>query len=68
MQGFGHVILAWIWLDVATKTWSLEGSLAEGKRSAMKYFFTYELPKIDAWLDVAGNREMICANMKSEWF
>ena len=68
MQGFGHVILAWTWLDVAARTWSVESDLAEGKRSAMRYFFAYELPKIDAWLEVARKREMVCAETRSEWF
>lgn len=68
MQGFGHVLVAWIWLDVAAKTWSNSTPLAEGKRSAMRYFFTYELPKIDAWLRVARDRASVCMDMRDEWF
>ncbi len=68
MQGFGHVVVAWMWLDVTTATWTLTGPFVEGKRAAMKYFFAYELPKIDAWLGVAGRRELVCAEMHDDWF
>jgi hypothetical protein len=30
-----------------------------GKLAAMRYFFAYELPKIDAWLGVVARREAL---------
>jgi butyryl-CoA dehydrogenase len=68
MQGFGHVIVAWMWLDIVTATWTINSPMAEGKRAAMKYFFAYELPKIDAWLGVARDRVPVCAEMQDGWF
>jgi butyryl-CoA dehydrogenase len=68
MEGFGHVVVAWMWLDVVTTTWGIDSPIAEGKRAAMKYFFAYELPKIDAWLAVARDRVSVCADMRDEWF
>ena len=68
MQGFGHVVLAWIWLDIVTAMTPTDHPIAEGKRAAMKYFFAYELPKIDAWLDVARDRVRICTDMQDSWF
>ena len=51
LQAFGHVVLAWIWLDVALSLGAAhDTAFAEGKRAAMRYFFRYELPKIGAWL------------------
>jgi hypothetical protein len=51
LQAFGHVVLAWIWLDVAlARAPRRRRSLKPGKLAAMRYFFAYELPKIDAWL------------------
>ena len=83
LQAFGHTVLAWIWLDVAS---SLDGphpsplphagegtatrhdAFIEGKRAAMRYFFHYELPKIDAWLAPVSARDMTCANISIDSF
>jgi butyryl-CoA dehydrogenase len=43
-------------------------AFVDGKRAAMKYFFHYELPKIDAWLAVVSARDMTCANVPVEAF
>ena len=40
----------------------------EGKRAAMRYFFHYELPKIDAWLAPVSSRDMTCANISIDSF
>ncbi len=68
LQAFGHVVLAWIWLDVALATTLREDDLAQGQRAAMRYFFAYELPKIGAWLAVVTSRDATCREMKPEWF
>ena len=62
LQAFGHVVLAWIWLDVAL------ASEDPGRRAALRYFYAYELPKIDAWLGVVSRREDVCRNMQEDWF
>ncbi|MDE2454921.1 MAG: acyl-CoA dehydrogenase, partial [Burkholderiales bacterium] len=64
LQAFGHVVLAWIWLDVALAC----GDARAGQLAAMNYFYAYELPKIDAWLGVVSRREALCRNMRDEWF
>jgi alkylation response protein AidB-like acyl-CoA dehydrogenase len=68
LEAFGHVVLAWIWLDVALATTAREDDLAQGQRAAMRYFFAYELPKAGAWLSVVSSREATCREMKPEWF
>jgi alkylation response protein AidB-like acyl-CoA dehydrogenase len=68
LQAFGHVVLAWIWLDVALSTTQREDDLAQGQRAAMRYFFAYELPKIRAWLAVVSSRDATCREMKEAWF
>jgi hypothetical protein len=62
LQAFGHVVLAWIWLDVALAT------ADPGRHAALRYFFAYELPKVDAWLGVVSRREDVCRTMQEEWF
>ena len=74
MQAFGHVVLAWIWLDVALAVVGSEknaiNSVANkaGKLSATMYFYHYELPKISAWLNVVESRDLTCASMSEDAF
>jgi alkylation response protein AidB-like acyl-CoA dehydrogenase len=70
MQAFGHLVLAWIWLDVALALpqGSATTPAQEGKLRAMRYFFHYELPKIPAWLRVVDTRDPTCADMPEEAF
>jgi alkylation response protein AidB-like acyl-CoA dehydrogenase len=65
MQAFGHVVLAWIWLDVSLAKSDATKSVAAhaGITPATQYFYRYELPKIDAWLAVVSSRDMTCADM-----
>ncbi len=66
LQAFGHTVLAWLWLDIAL---ALNGNndFVKGKIAAMRYFYAYELPKIDAWLAVASRREPLLQELKPEW-
>ncbi len=103
LQAFGHVVLAWIWMDVALAVCPAQGpspvagtpapvqggmavatlagassmaatvtpmteAFAQGKLAAMRYFFAYELPRIDAWLKVVAEREAVCRTMDPHWF
>jgi hypothetical protein len=71
MQAFGHLVLAWTWLDVvaslspdAIKTVAAHA----GRMRATTYFFHYELPRIGAWLQVVSSRDATCADMPEEAF
>jgi butyryl-CoA dehydrogenase len=69
MQGFGHTVLAWLWLDMALAALPLaDGAMRGGKLAAARYFFHYELPKVQAWLAVAAGRDMTCRDMDESWF
>ena len=75
LQAFGHVVLAWLWLDVAriceqraTPVTHALAQLKPGKLAAMRYFYAYELPKVDAWLGVVAARQDVCRRMQPEWF
>ncbi len=67
MQAFGHMVLAWVWLDVALAC-TQNTPAHEGRRRAMQFFFTFELPKIKAWLAVVAQREMVCVDCPEEAF
>ncbi len=72
MQGFGHTVLAWIWLDVALAALHADATksiaVTAGKLGAVRYFYHYELPKIDAWLQVVATRDLTCADLPEEAF
>jgi alkylation response protein AidB-like acyl-CoA dehydrogenase len=68
MQAFGHVVLAWIWLDVALAVPSNGGAPAQGRLAAMRFFYAYELPKIGAWLDVAARCDDTCSALAEDAF
>ncbi|MDO9358245.1 MAG: acyl-CoA dehydrogenase [Polaromonas sp.] len=72
MQGFGHVVLAWIWLDVAMAALQADAGQSTaanaGRLGAVRYFYHYELPKIDAWLQVVASRDQTCAELPEEAF
>jgi hypothetical protein len=70
LQAFGHVVLAWIWLDVARCALACQDRLApsfvDGKLAAARYFHRYELPRIDAWLGVVASRDRTCLDLSPE--
>lgn len=64
MQAFGHVVIAWIWLDLAIN--KIASQAVNTPPAA--YFYIYEVPKIAAWLKVVVNRDLTCANMAEDEF
>ncbi|MDO9293491.1 MAG: acyl-CoA dehydrogenase, partial [Hydrogenophaga sp.] len=72
LQAFGHVVLAWTWLEVALAAQASAArqtdAFVQGKLQACRYFFAYELPKIDAWLAVVSSRNALCRDMQDDWF
>ena len=69
MQAFGHVVLAWVWLDLSRVDLAPEKEADRaGVAGARAYFYRYELPKIDAWLGVVESCEMICTQLPEEAF
>jgi len=75
LQASGHMVLAWLWLDVAMAAGrGLQAGAApgedfhRGKLAAARYFFHFELPKIDAWLGVVASRDATCREMQDAWF
>ena len=72
MQAFGHTVLAWIWLDVAEKALQSDAAQSrtetQGRLGATRFFFHYELPKINAWLGVVQTRDLTCADFPQDAF
>ena len=67
MQAFGHTVMAWIWLDVSLSS-QADDAASRGRRQACQYFFNYELPKTEAWLNVVRSQDATCADMPEDAF
>jgi alkylation response protein AidB-like acyl-CoA dehydrogenase len=72
MEAFGHVVLAWIWLEqslAASKHYQrIEGNFYHGKWQACRYFFLHELPKVDAMLELVESLDTTTLDMQDQWF
>jgi alkylation response protein AidB-like acyl-CoA dehydrogenase len=69
LQAFGHVVIAWIWLDVALCAQDRPADdFIRGKLAAARYFFRYELPRVAAWLVPVAARDDTCRTMDEAWF
>ncbi len=69
MQAFGHVVISWMWLELALAAIATKsGAVRAGLMGAKTYFYNYELPKIGAWLRVVESRDMTCVQLPEESF
>ena len=65
MEFFGNITVAWLWLEMACKAENAlrSGSTAYSKEfllakiHAMKFYFTYELPKTTSLAEILTNKE-----------
>jgi len=72
-EAFGHVVIAWIWLEKAllardglAKSSGGDALFYQGKLAACDYFFKYELPSIEAKLNVVTQLESLCVGLNPE--
>lgn len=72
MQAFGHIVLAWLWLQVtlaaADSSDTLDADFIAGKRAAMHYFFAYELGRAQGWLNLILAEDDAVTTMQDDWF
>jgi hypothetical protein len=72
LEAFGHVVMAWIWLEqslAASRHYGHDGSdFYHGKWQACRYFFLYELPKVDAMLELVESLDATTLDMQDAWF
>ncbi len=76
LEAFGHVVVAWLWLEqalVATRALAqqpVQGDVSfySGKLAACRYFFRWELPKVQTWLELLDPVDLTCLEMQPDWF
>ena len=73
LNALGHTVIAWLWLKQGLV---IRAQLADapddafllGKQQAMRYFFNWELPRIEQWIKVLDPIDTTCLDMAPEWF
>ncbi|MGY1989119.1 MULTISPECIES: acyl-CoA dehydrogenase [Mycolicibacterium] len=68
LEAFGHIVVAWIWLEQVLAAEGQTGDFYDGKRQAARYFFRYELPKTAPQLDLLESLDRTTLEMRDNWF
>ncbi len=68
LEAFGHITVAWIWLEQALAALGKAGDFYDGKRQAARYFFRWELPKVYPQLDLLETLDDTTLEMQEAWF
>ncbi|RLV55660.1 acyl-CoA dehydrogenase [Aeromicrobium phragmitis] len=67
LEAFGHVVVAWLWLEQHIATQNRDTDFHSGKRLAARYFFEYELPRTDSQWDVLAQRNTLLQDVEPTW-
>jgi alkylation response protein AidB-like acyl-CoA dehydrogenase len=68
LEAFGHIVIAWMWLEQFLATGANPGPFYDGKRQAARYFFRYELPRTSPQLDLLEALDRTTVEMRPDWF
>ncbi len=71
LEAFGHVVMAWIWIEqalVATRAANRHDDFYRGKLQACQYFIQWELPKVRPMLNLLESLDTTTLQMKNNWF
>jgi Acetyl-CoA dehydrogenase C-terminal like len=68
LEAFGHIVIAWMWLEQFVAADGRSGDFYDGKRQAARYFFNYELPKTEPQLDLLQSLDRTTLDMRDAWF
>ncbi|MFN9211788.1 MAG: acyl-CoA dehydrogenase, partial [Betaproteobacteria bacterium] len=72
LEAAGHLVVAWLWLEqslAASRNYrDADSDFYHGKWQACRYFYLYELPRIDAQLDLLATMDSTTLDMQDRWF
>lgn len=68
LEAFGHIVLAWIWLEQALAAHGRTDDFGRGKRQAALWFFRWELPKTGPQLALLKTLDRTALEMNESWF
>jgi len=76
LEAFGHIVLAWMWLEQAivvdaalsANSNNKDEAFYRGKLAAAAYFFKWELPRVTTQLDLLETLDRTTLDMQDVWF
>ncbi len=71
LEAFGHIVMAWIWIDqalAAAAAPNRHDDFYRGKMQACQYFIRWELPKVRPMLNLLESIDTTTLDMKVSWF
>lgn len=68
LEAFGHVVVAWMWLEQFIAADGHDGDFYDGKRQAARFFFRYELPRAAPQFDLLESMDHTTLDMRDNWF
>jgi alkylation response protein AidB-like acyl-CoA dehydrogenase len=68
LEAFGHVVVAWMWLEQFIAADGRAGDFYEGKRQAARFFYRYELPRTAPQFDLLASLDRTTLDMRDGWF
>ncbi len=75
LEAVGHTVVAWMWLEQAlVAARALPGAVGDdsnfylGKLQACRYFFRWELPKVEQQLALLASIDTTTLDMQDAWF
>jgi hypothetical protein len=68
LEAFGHITIAWMWLEQVLAAHGRTGEFYDGKRQAARYFLRYELPRTAHQLELLESLDRTTLEMRPGWF
>ncbi len=68
LEGVGHVVVAWLWLEQLLAAHGRDGAFYDGKRQAARFFFRYELPRTAPQFALLDSLDRTTLEMADDWF
>ena len=68
LEAFGHVVVAWIWLEQLLAAGDRADAFHAGKRHAARFFFRYELPRCGPQFDLLARLDTTTLELEQTWF
>lgn len=68
LEAVGHAVVAWVWLEQLLAAEGKAGEFYDGKRAAVRYFFRWELPKVDVQLNLLASLDTTVLDVDPAWF
>lgn len=67
-DAFGHIVIAWIWLEQYLACLGKDDDFADSKRVTAQYFYIYELRNVETWLSTLAEQPDLLQNISAKTF